>query len=710
MNQLVPFNHNEIPLGTADWQGGLGSLRPYRANGFLLGHDGNGQPVGLADDRHVLLVGGTRAGKGASVLIPNLCAYPGSVVVIDPKGENAIVTARRRANGSRYSDGMGQKVVLLDPFHAVQTPDDSFADLRGGFNPLDLVRPDRPASIDDANRIADALVVSEGSKDPYWEESARAFIKAVILHVASAKDYEGRRNLVTVRALLMAGDTARQTIAGLSGGKKAKTTGLGLLFAAMTRNPAFNGAVAQAGAMFGNLETNATRTMANIAQIACTNTEFIESPGMQACLTRSTFHLHELKTDAGGVSLYLSLPTAFMDTHYRWLRMVVTLLTGEMERYRQSPATGHPVLMVLDEFPALRRMKVIENAAAQIAGFGVRLVLAVQTLPQLKDIYKDNWETLVANAGVKLFFGNDDHFTRDYASKLVGEREIVRIVTTVSETTGTTTSTAKGTTRGSTLTDTWGLTEGSQNVSFNKGGSQASAYSRTDTETNGTSSSRTVARAETLHKRPLVTPDEIGRLFGNRDRLMALALVSGHQPMALARQPYYRMPSLSGCFDWHPEHARPETRQARQLRLQREDAANVARHCEELRQEQLQFARWRAEDERDAARRARADAKERRHMLLGAVCVAAIIAGSAWSVTALLGSGMLLLPAITTPKPKRRSITGYVPRDATPPRFQLRVRTFWIAVAGMAAFAISASPSGRAFVHRLLAHAAVLLP
>src|SRR6185436_13647045 len=106
----------------------------------------------------------------------------------------------------------------------------------------------------------------------------------------------------------------------------------------------------------------------------------------------------------------------FMETHSRWLRMMVTLTITEMERLKQRPASNYPVLMVLDEFPALRRMRVVENAAAQIAGFGVKLLFAVQTLAQLKDIYRDNWETLVANAGVKLFFCNDDHFTRAYVS------------------------------------------------------------------------------------------------------------------------------------------------------------------------------------------------------------------------------------------------------------------------------------------------------
>ena len=147
---------------------------------------------------------------------------------------------------------------------------------------------------------------------------------------------------------------------------------------------------------------------------------------MRRVLAKSDFKLSELKTRPEGMTLYLSLPQRYMDTHYRWLRMMVALTTTEMEITRGQPATGHPVLMVLDEFAGLKRMTAIENAVAQIAGFGVKLFFVLQSLEQLKVIYKDNWETFLANAGLKMFFSIDDHFTRDYVSKLAGETEMIR--------------------------------------------------------------------------------------------------------------------------------------------------------------------------------------------------------------------------------------------------------------------------------------------
>ena len=62
-----------------------------------------------ADNRHLCSIGPTRSGKGATVIVQVLLQVPHSAVVIDPKGQNAAVTARRRR-------AMGQDVFVLNPF------------------------------------------------------------------------------------------------------------------------------------------------------------------------------------------------------------------------------------------------------------------------------------------------------------------------------------------------------------------------------------------------------------------------------------------------------------------------------------------------------------------------------------------------------------------------------------------------------------------
>ena len=135
-------------------------------------------PLGFDDDRHFVTIAGSRSGKGTSAIIPNLCLYPGSVICIDPKGENATLTALRRGSGTTDYKGMGQEVYVLDPFEVAKVP----YSLRAGLNPLALLDPTSPYIVDDAALLAEGLIVSTDGRDTHWDDSARNFIKGLILY------------------------------------------------------------------------------------------------------------------------------------------------------------------------------------------------------------------------------------------------------------------------------------------------------------------------------------------------------------------------------------------------------------------------------------------------------------------------------------------------------------------------------------------------
>jgi type IV secretory pathway TraG/TraD family ATPase VirD4/WD40 repeat protein len=578
-------------------------------------------PIGYQDDRHVCLISGSRAGKGTSTIITNLCLWPGSVVVVDPKGENATVTAARRGKGSPNCEGLGQSVHVLDPFNSAQV-DDAY---RSRFNPLDALNPDNEETVDEAARIADAIVVvHEQSKDPFWDESGRTMVKGLILHVLTAPEYEGRRNLITVRNLITRGDwQAVETLQQL--GETEISPAHALLWTEVAKNPAYDGIVAGLGDTFKNMFMSSPKQFESVLQVANRNTEFIDSPAMQRCLEASDFDLAGLKTDPKGMSLYLCLPQRFMNTHYRWLRLMISLTVTEMEIVRGRPAAGHPVLMMLDEFAGLKRMEIIEHAVAQIAGYGVKLFFVLQSLEQLKAVYKDNWETFLSNSGLKIFFSLDDHFSRDYVSKLVGETEVIREARSKSEsdsesdsfshtvnrsqTSGRSVSdgtnwsdtdsqsrginSSQTRSRGGTFGRSWnpagilGLTEKNIQYSRNRnwsksrtegtsqgsshshssGGSHSTSESESYTEgesfgtTHGTSHSHTTGMSETIHKRALVTPDEIGHLFARINDPqqaaypgLALVVISGERAIALRRVNYFEDYQFARLFEPHPDY------------------------------------------------------------------------------------------------------------------------------------------------------------
>lgn len=360
-----------------------------------------GSPIGITDDRHICTIAGSRAGKGRAAIVPNILTYPGSVLAIDPKGELATMTARHRR------DGLNQSVYVLDPFNVASG---AAIDSRRRFNPLAAMSDE--TLIEDAALIADALVIVEG-KDPHWDESAKGFIEGVILHVRTARQYEGSRTLTTVRTLITLGADDASETTGRS---------LAALAVDMQNNGGPNDvdeAVRKAGADFFE---RSPKERDSVLSTTRRHLKFLDYPGIQRVSEGHDLNINTLKTEK--TTVYLCLPARHIGTCSRWLRLFVNLTLQAMERVRTPPVDGIPVLCCLDEFASLGKLRQIEDAAGQIAGFGVKLWPVLQDLGQLKALYSERWETFLGNAGVLQFFGNNDLATLEWVSKRLGKTTI----------------------------------------------------------------------------------------------------------------------------------------------------------------------------------------------------------------------------------------------------------------------------------------------
>src|ERR1700739_3266779 len=143
-------------------------------------------------ERHAILFGPSGTGKGTRFLMVNLlsdCLDDRSVIVIDPKGELAAVTALHRHN-LRTADGTRHQVKIIDPFGKLQdvlknSPAHRELLEQGlatstGFNALRALDPDSPDFYDDAAAIGEALIKIEG-KEPHWSESAQGLLTVLVM-------------------------------------------------------------------------------------------------------------------------------------------------------------------------------------------------------------------------------------------------------------------------------------------------------------------------------------------------------------------------------------------------------------------------------------------------------------------------------------------------------------------------------------------------
>lgn len=384
-------------------------------NKILLGAIGD-HLIGFADNRHMMTVAGSRAGKSVT-LIGNLFFWRGSALITDPKGELARMTAPARA-------ALGQRVYVLDPFNYLP---DELAEFRAGYNPLATLSLDSPTIIEDANLIADAIVMSSpDARDPHWDDSARDFIEGLILYVVTAPEYEGARHLVTVRNLIqtvMMDDPEDDSDVPLCVLEQAMLE----TAIALQDDPATEDVGRAIEGSARGFYEKADRERDSVLSTVRRHTKFLDYSALRRVLTRHDFSLADLKRAPEGMTVYLCFPATRISIAGRWLRMFINQLLDAMER-QPALVDAPPVLVCLDEFPVLGYMRQLQNAAGQIASFGVKLWVVLQDWSQGVALYNKGWETFAGNAGIMQVFGNTDVTTTEYISKRLGRTpvEVVR--------------------------------------------------------------------------------------------------------------------------------------------------------------------------------------------------------------------------------------------------------------------------------------------
>lgn len=352
------------------WQGPHASHWPPSgfSFGFLPSHTTRMQdwkPVLYHGDGHLMTIAPTGSGKGVGAIIPALLRHRGAVIVIDPKGENHAVTARRRQE-------LGQEVVLLDPFGVTGKQ-------AASFNPLDLLHGSAEQDESDALALAELIVpTAPGKQDPYWDSRARFLLAALMLHLGGKG----------------AGIAALPELHhALHGDAEAITTLAGEM--ARSSNP-----VVQYGARI--LDSRSSKTLASILSTAQSHVADFVGPRIEQATTRSSFDLQAL-VDGSPLSIYIVIPPQHLESARGLLRLWIGALFALILRRKQRITP--PTLFLLDEAAQLGPLDQLRQAITLLRGYGLQTWSFWQDLSQLQNIYSDDWETLYNNCHVHQVFG-----------------------------------------------------------------------------------------------------------------------------------------------------------------------------------------------------------------------------------------------------------------------------------------------------------------
>jgi type IV secretion system protein VirD4 len=342
----------------------------------------------------------TRSGKGVSCVIPTLLSYPGSVIVLDFKGENFNLTS-----GFRSKFG---KVYRWEP--------------TGGkghfFNPLEEIRSGKDA-YSDANLIADILTMPASgggnATSEHFQVAAKDFLTSVILHVLCCPDWESK-SLPGCREFLSQVDPFDP------GNNKYVYD---LMLNGEHGDPAIHQAIIEgAGAQRKRPDDEGGSVLSTVNNALAVFADF----NVRRNCSSSEFYIDEFAETKRPISLYLTIQYSDVARIASLIRMFVILFSRRFtggETQAANRKFKSPLLFILDEFDKLGKMDELEMNMGIHNGFGIHYFLIFQSLNQLNKIYgKDH--AFLAHCRNSIFYapGTGEYESAELISKVCGRESI----------------------------------------------------------------------------------------------------------------------------------------------------------------------------------------------------------------------------------------------------------------------------------------------
>lgn len=423
-------------------------------------------------NKHLAVIAPTRTGKGVGLIVPTLLGgWQESVIINDIKSENWGITAG-------YRKKMGHVVIKFEP-----TAEDGSS---ARWNPLEEIPIGTAGEVSAAQNLAAVIADYEGKGKPdHWTANAANVIMIVILHMKYAhysdpEHYPNPPNLYTVAAFLKAniipvfddngnpvmedmGDGQLQqkvdakgfidTLAALQTFSHVPDDGIEItewdtkqekyvkhLFTpedlrkvypdatSLEYMPNVHPIIYQG---FVEIISKAPNECASIVSTANTALKEYLDPVLAKNTSVSDFCIDDLMNYRKPVSLYLVTPPSDLLRLAPIFRLFFEMMVrhhakriGTYENGQAKVLYKHKCLFLMDEFSSLGNLQSFAATLSYIAGYGMKVFLINQGLPQINGIYgKDN--QLLMNCHLQIFYAPNDNDTGKYTESLLGNKTIM---------------------------------------------------------------------------------------------------------------------------------------------------------------------------------------------------------------------------------------------------------------------------------------------
>ena len=355
--------------------------------------------LGLDTHKHrrslnVLVIGGSGAAKTRGYVKPNILEANTNYVITDPKME--VLTAT-----GGYLKQQGYDIRVLNLVNLEQSD---------GYNPFCYLQDEK-----DALKLVNTLIQATTPKgshesDPFWTKSETALLQAIILMLhQEAPAYE--QNFSMVMRVLEYAEVKEEDEEYLSP--------LDMLFRAMEQENPESVALRQ----YKVYKQAAGKTAKSILISAAVRLAPFNLPQIKTITDHDDMDLYTLGERK--CALYAVIPDN--DTTFNFL---VSLLYSQIFQTLyycadqiHHGALPHHVYFILDEAPSVN-LPGLPRELAIMRSRNISCSTIIQNMAQIKELYKDSWETILGNSDTLLYLGGNEASTHKYISEALGKSTI----------------------------------------------------------------------------------------------------------------------------------------------------------------------------------------------------------------------------------------------------------------------------------------------
>ncbi|KQZ53281.1 Ti-type conjugative transfer system protein TraG [Ensifer sp. Root558] len=323
----LPFDPND----PATWgQGGKASLLTYKQD---------------FDSTHVLFFAGSGGYKTTSNVVPTALRYTGPLICLDPSTEVAPMVVEHRTRA------LGREVMVLDPTSPIM-----------GFNVLDGIEKSKHKEEDIvgiAHMLLSESVRFESSTGSYFQNQAHNLLTGLLAHVMLSPEYDGRRNLRSLRQIL----------------SEPEPSAL-----AMLRDIQDHSGSAFIRETLGVFTNMTEQTFSGVYSTASKDTQWLSLDSYAALVCGNAFRSSDIV--AGKNDVFINIPASILRSYPGIARVIIGSLINAMV---QADGTfKRRALFMLDEVDLLGYMRVLEEARDRGRKYGISMMLMYQSVGQLE--------------------------------------------------------------------------------------------------------------------------------------------------------------------------------------------------------------------------------------------------------------------------------------------------------------------------------------